>query len=231
MPDKPSTTQPAKTANRDIAPIDQLVIGFDHIIRTISHGGTKAHRDSPAASIDINDQSTESLNTKEKKHIGGLMRINHTGEVCAQALYQGQALTAKAESIKAAMNESAKEEEDHLAWCEERLNELDSRPSHLNPLFYGLSFSIGALAGMIGDKWSLGFVAATEDQVCQHLRSHLDQLPEQDEKSRAILEQMLSDEQEHGDKARSYGGVAFNSPAKKLMSAMSKVMTASTYRI
>ena len=158
------------------------------------------------------------------------MRINHTGEVCAQALYQGQALTAKTEIIRNAMNESAKEEEDHLAWCEERLDQLQSKPSYLNPLFYGLSFGIGALAGVAGDKWSLGFVAATEDQVCQHLRSHLEQLPEKDEKTRAILTQMLSDEEHHGEKAMKHGGVAFNPPAKKLMTVISKLMTATSYR-
>ena len=159
------------------------------------------------------------------------MRINHTGEVCAQALYQGQALTAKTETIKTAMQASAKEEEDHLAWCEERLSQLGSRPSYLNPLFYGLSFGMGAIAGAAGDKWSLGFVAATEDQVCQHLRDHLQQLPEDDLQTRAILEQMLADEEHHGEKALEHGGVAFTSPSKRLMTGLSKLMTKTTYRI
>ncbi len=215
---------------RKLSAIDQLIMGVDHIVRTVSPGSMRAHRESPAAKLDSIENDFETLSAQEKKHIGGLMRINHTGEVCAQALYQGQALTAKTEIIRDAMNESAKEEEDHLAWCEERLDQLQSKPSYLNPLFYGLSFGIGALAGVAGDKWSLGFVAATEDQVCQHLRSHLEQLPEHDEKTRAILTQMLSDEEHHGEKAMEHGGVAFNPPAKKLMTVISKLMTATSYR-
>ncbi len=219
-----------KHPDRTLAPIDHLIMGVDQVVRTISKGSTSAHRNSPAADLNV-EENGESLSAGEKRHISGLMRINHTGEVCAQALYQGQALTAKSAGVKSAMQESAKEEEDHLAWCEERLAQLDSQPSKLNPLFYGLSFGMGALAGAVGDKWSLGFVAATEDQVCEHLRSHLAQLPEKDTQSRAILEQMLIDEEHHGEKARSHGGVDFNSPTKKLMTAMSKVMTATTYRI
>ena len=216
---------------RKITPVDKLIMGVDHVVRTVSHGSTRAHRESPAAQLNTIENDIDTLTSEEKKHIGGLMRINHTGEVCAQALYQGQALTAKTDTIREAMTESAKEEEDHLAWCEERLEQLESKPSYLNPLFYGLSFGIGALAGVVGDKWSLGFVAATEDQVCQHLRSHLDQLPEHDVKTRAILTQMLSDEEHHGEKAMEHGGVAFNPPAKKLMTAISKLMTATSYRI
>lgn len=216
---------------RQLATIDHLIMGLDHIVRTVSKGSVKPQRESPAAKISDKNQTASTLNQEQKKHIGGLMRINHTGEVCAQALYQGQALTAKDDIIKTAMHESAVEEIDHLAWCEERLEQLDSRPSHLNPLFYGLSFGIGALAGIAGDKWSLGFVAATEDQVCEHLRSHLQQVPEDDQKTRAILTQMITDEEHHGEKARDYGGVDFHEPAKKLMSVMSKVMTAATYRI
>lgn len=211
--------------------LDRFIMDVDQVVRTISVGSAKAHRSSPLNKLDTDQAESARLSAKEKKHIGGLMRINHTGEVCAQALYRGQALTAKSESVKAAMHESAKEEEDHLAWCEERLQQLGCKPSLLNPLFYGMSLGVGAIAGAAGDKWSLGFVAATEDQVCKHLREHLEQLPDHDTRSRAILEQMISDEEHHGEKARNYGGVEFNRPTKKLMTAVSKVMTATTYRI
>ena len=225
----PST--PEKHTQRNISGIDLWVMGLDRVIRTVSQGSTRGHRPSPANSLPTAAIPSASLDAKTKQHIGGLMRINHTGEVCAQALYQGQALTAKTETVKAAMQESAKEEEDHLAWCEERLTQLGSRPSYLNPLFYGLSLGIGAVAGAAGDKWSLGFVAATEDQVCQHLRDHLEQLPDDDLSTRAILEQMLVDEEHHGEKAIAYGGVAFNTPSKILMTGLSKLMTKATYRI
>jgi ubiquinone biosynthesis monooxygenase Coq7 len=218
------------TFTRKLTGLDQLILGLDRVVRTVSQGSTKAERQSPAENI--NDPlAIETLSIDEKKHIGGLMRINHTGEVCAQALYQGQAITARSASVRTSMESSAKEEEDHLAWCEQRLKELGSRTSVLNPLFYGLSFSIGALAGVAGDKWSLGFVAATEEQVCHHLRDHLEQIPEHDQKSRAILTQMLSDEEHHGNLALSVGGTPFTPPAKKLMSAISKAMTKTTYRI
>jgi ubiquinone biosynthesis monooxygenase Coq7 len=225
----PPTTD--KRQQRKMSGIDQWVMGIDRVVRTISPGSTRSHRPSPAKDIPSSSAESVTLDAKTKRHIGGLMRINHTGEVCAQALYQGQALTAKTETIKTAMQASAKEEEDHLAWCEERLSQLGSRPSYLNPLFYGLSFGMGAIAGAAGDKWSLGFVAATEDQVCQHLRDHLQQLPEDDLQTRAILEQMLADEEHHGEKALEHGGVAFNSPSKRLMTGLSKLMTKTTYRI
>ena len=225
----PPTTD--KRQQRNISAIDHWVMGFDRVMRTISPGSTRSHRPSPAKDIPSSTAQPSALDAKTKRHIGGLMRINHTGEVCAQALYQGQALTAKTDTIKAAMQASAKEEEDHLAWCEERLSQLNSRPSYLNPLFYGLSFGMGAIAGAAGDKWSLGFVAATEDQVCQHLRDHLELLPKDDQQTRAILEQMLADEEHHGEKALEHGGIAFNSSAKTLMTGLSKLMTKTTYRI
>lgn len=215
---------------QELTLVDKMIVGLDRAIRTISPGSVKADRPSPASALHSNNDILEA-DKSLKSHISGLMRINHTGEVCAQALYQGQSLTAKNQLTKAAMQQSADEEEDHLAWCEERLKELNSRPSYLNPLFYGLSFSIGALAGLAGDKWSLGFIAATEEQVCKHLRDHLGQIPESDTKSRAILEQMLIDEEHHGQKALHTGGINFNNNQKKLMTAISKVMTYSTYRI
>ena len=159
------------------------------------------------------------------------MRVNHTGEVCAQALYQGQALTARRPELKAAMSQAAGEEIDHLAWCEERLQELHSHTSVFNPAFYALSFGLGALAGIAGDRWSLGFVAATEDQVCEHLRDHLGRLPADDDRSRHILQQMLDDEQQHADKAREAGAVHFTGPVKQAMTLVSRIMTESTYRL
>jgi ubiquinone biosynthesis monooxygenase Coq7 len=159
------------------------------------------------------------------------MRVNHTGEVCAQALYQGQALTAKLPTVRDEMQQAAAEEVDHLVWCEQRLRELDSRPSVLNPAWYGLSFALGAVAGAISDKVSLGFVAATEERVCNHLRDHLKSLPEEDRKSRLIVQKMLEDEQRHGDKALQAGGSDFPRQVKNAMSVVSQVMTRSSYRI
>jgi ubiquinone biosynthesis monooxygenase Coq7 len=157
------------------------------------------------------------------------MRVNHTGEVCAQALYQGQALTAKLPDVRQEMRQAAREEEDHLAWCAQRLQELGSRPSHLNPAWYGLSFILGATAGAVGDKWSLGFVAATEERVCRHLRDHLQQLPAEDRKSQLVLQQMLEDEERHGENALAAGGVDFPPPVKAAMTALSQLMTRSSY--
>lgn len=171
------------------------------------------------------------MEPSQSKHIAGLMRINHTGEVCAQALYQGQALTAKLPGVRDKMQQAANEEVDHLAWCQQRLNELDSSTSVLNPLFYAASFGIGAAAGIAGDKWSLGFVAETEKQVCRHLQSHLEQIPIQDKKSRAILDQMNEDEAKHATDALAAGGAELPPPIKAAMTLMSKVMTKTTYRI
>ena len=144
--------------------LDNLIINFDQALKTLVPGSVHAGRKNPA-----DQRPTADLDDVEKKHTAGLMRINHTGEVCAQALYQGQALTAKLPDVRASMTEAAAEEVDHLSWCEDRLNELDARPSLLNPLWYGMSFGIGAIAGLAGDRWSLGFVAETEHQVCRHL--------------------------------------------------------------
>ena len=211
---------------RRLSFVDKLISNADQALRTLAPTAANSMAPSPAEKKDHAEFSEQ-----EQKHIGGLMRINHTGEVCAQALYQGQALTAKLPEVREEMEQAAQEEIDHLVWCEQRLNQLGSRTSFLNPVFYAASFSIGAAAGLVGDKWSLGFVAATEDQVCKHLKDHLEQLPENDEKSRAILEQMLEDEAIHGSNALAAGGHEFSAPAKKLMAAMSKVMTKTTYRI
>jgi len=204
---------------------DKLIQNADQALRTLVPGAAQEERPSPAQQRAYNE-----LNEAEQKHAAGLMRINHTGEVCAQALYQGQALTAKLPEVRAAMEEAAREEIDHLVWCEDRINDLGSHTSRLNPLFYGLSFGIGALAGKISDKVSLGFVAATEEQVCKHLSQHMTSLPVQDEKSKAVLLQMLEDEAKHATVALEAGGHKFPLPVKLAMSALSKVMTKSVYR-
>lgn len=195
-------------------------------MRTLSSRGNTAGRPSPARG-----HSETELDQPSKKHVAALMRVNHTGEVCAQALYQGQALTAKLPTVREEMREAAAEEVDHLVWCEERLRQLNSQPSVLNPAWYGLSFAIGALAGAVGDAVSLGFVAATEERVCAHLKDHLRQLPEDDRRSRLILQQMLEDEERHGENALAAGGQNFPRPVKTAMTALSQVMTRSSYYV
>ena len=206
--------------------IAQLLIQFDQALRTCVPGTTGANRESPAANADDME-----LSNLEKQHAAGLMRINHTGEVCAQALYQGQATTALLGEVRKSMEQAAQEEVDHLAWCEQRLTELDSRPSVLNFLWYALSFGLGAAAGLAGDKWSLGFVAETEHQVCEHLEDHLSKLPKQDNKSRAILEQMIADEKHHEETARQAGGLEPPIAIRQAMNAMSQLMKQTTYHI
>lgn len=211
---------------RHYSPVDRLLLQADAALRTLLPFSGQPYRPSPGIV-----QPDAELNESDARHVAGLMRINHTGEVCAQALYQGQALTAKLPEVRSAMEQAADEEIDHLAWCEQRIRELGSHPSVLNPLFYGLSFGVGAMAGLISDRVSLGFVAATEDQVCKHLDEHLDQLPQEDRKSRAILEQMRIDEEQHSTAALEAGGLRFPAPVKLGMTLLSKVMTKSTYRI
>ena len=206
--------------------LDRALIGFDQALRTVTPGASQGRRQSPAATTAENEMSDAA-----RKHAAGLMRINHTGEVCAQALYQGQAATAKLPDVRESMEEAAAEEVDHLSWCEQRLAQLDSRTSLFNPLWYGLSYGIGAAAGLAGDRWSLGFVAETEQQVCEHLREHLAQLPTDDTRSRAILEQMIIDEEQHGKAALDAGGMPLPAPAKWAMAAVSQVMKKTAYRL
>ena len=206
--------------------LDRALIGFDQALRTCTPGASQGLRGSPAAAT-----AEQELSDTQRKHAAGLMRINHTGEVCAQALYQGQAATAKLDEVRHSMEEAAAEEVDHLSWCEQRLEQLESRTSLFNPLWYGLSYGIGAAAGLAGDRWSLGFVAETEKQVCEHLREHLAELPTEDTRSRAILEQMIKDEEQHGEAALAAGGAALPPPAKWVMSAMSQLMKKTTYRL
>lgn len=214
------------SSQRHYSPADRLLLQADAALRTLLPFSGQPTRPSPAR-----DQEEVVLDDASARHVCGLMRINHTGEVCAQALYQGQALTAKLPQVRAAMEQAADEEIDHLAWCEQRIRELGGRPSLLNPLFYGLSFGIGAAAGAISDRVSLGFVAATEEQVVKHLDEHLAQLPPGDARSQAILEQMREDELQHATSALDAGGLRFPAPVKFGMTLLSKVMTRATYRI
>ena len=213
-------------SNRQLSILDQFITQIDHGLRTVLADAPPPERVSPAS-----DQKDVELSSKDRDHAIGLMRVNHTGEVCAQALYQGQALTAKLPGVREQMREAAVEEVDHLAWCEDRIKDLGGRTSLLNPLFYAASFGIGAGAGLISDKLSLGFVAATEDQVCSHLKTHLDQLPKDDLKSRAVVQEMLADEERHAQAALDAGGYKFPSPVKKAMTLISAVMTKGSYRV
>jgi ubiquinone biosynthesis monooxygenase Coq7 len=206
--------------------LDRFITEADRALRTIAPHAAQAVRPSPAAA-----QSEAALADTERRHVAGLMRVNHTGEVCAQALYQGQALTARLPEVRADMERAAREEEDHLAWCEERVTELGSHTSYLNPLWYAMSFGIGAAAGMAGDRWSLGFVAETEKQVCAHLQDHMARAPAQDGKTRAILDQMHDDEARHMNMARQAGAAELPPPVKGLMSLVSRVMTRTAYHL
>ena len=208
-----------------MALIDDIVTGFDRALKTLA-AGPVAERANPAEPVE-----ETSLSDAERRHAAGLMRVNHTGEICARGLYEGQALTAQDPGTRESLLGAAQEETDHLAWCQERLGELDSKPSMLNPLFYTASYAMGALTGLLGDRISLGFVEATEDQVCEHLEAHMESLPPQDAKSRSIVAQMHADEARHGAQAIAEGGAEFPRPVKDLMTLISKVMTETTYRI
>ena len=209
-----------------MALIDQFIIEFDTALRSVV-GGAHAHRLTPGSE----PVSVRALDPSEREHAAGLMRVNHVGEVCAQALYQSQKLVARNPEVAQMLDHSAQEEMDHLAWCETRLQELGSHTSYLNPIWYAGSFAIGLFAGLAGDRWSLGFVAETEKQVENHLESHLKKLPEEDHRSRAIVDQMRIDEIEHGQAAISAGGSPLPESVKKIMQFMSKIMTSTAYKI
>jgi ubiquinone biosynthesis monooxygenase Coq7 len=210
---------------RSLPTIDELIIAFDLGLRTV-FGPARSVRPVPGEELPQHEMSAS-----QRTHAAALMRVNHTGEVCAQALYQGQALTARDQSARAALGKAAQEETEHLAWTELRIEELGGRKSLLNPLFYAGSFAIGAAAGLLGDRWSLGFLAETERQVVAHLEGHLTRLPEEDQKSRAVVKEMQIDEARHATNALQHGGAELPAPAKAAMRVASKVMTETSYWI
>jgi ubiquinone biosynthesis monooxygenase Coq7 len=205
--------------------LDRFIVEFDKGLRTLF---SQAHsiRPYPDAAI-----AEVPLNDAEKKNAAALMRVNHSGEICAQALYQGQALTAKDPVVQQKLQQAAQEETEHLAWTAHRVHELGGHLSLLNPLWYTASLSIGAFAGLLGDKWNLGFLSETEQQVGLHLQSHLAKLPPQDEKSRAIVNQMYTDEIGHSDMAVALGGVPLPKPVQLAMKLNGKVMTNTSYLV
>ena len=210
---------------RDLSPIDRLLIDAQNALGTV-FGSVRAERANPGAG-----EAELVLDDDERRHAAGLMRINHVGEVCAQALYVGQALVARDGATRAQLLHAAQEETDHLAWCADRLRELDSRPSLLNPLWYAGSHAIGVVAGLRGDGWNLGFVVETERQVEAHLDEHLQSLPEADLRSRAILETMKADEARHAANAEAAGARVLPPPIPSLMAAASKLMKTVAYRL
>ena len=205
---------------------DRIIAEIDKGLKFSLHNYQKETRKYPASNIEDNN-----LDEISRNHSANLMRVNHAGEVAAQGLYRGQALTAKLEGTKERMDQAALEELDHLSWCNKRLEELNDKPSALNPLWYGLSFGMGAIAGAAGDKWSLGFVHETEEQVVIHLKGHLDKLSNEDKKTVAILEQMSADEAKHSQEALDSGAENLPEGVKKLMAIVAKVMTKSSYYV
>ena len=210
---------------RRLPSLDELIVAFDKGLRTV-FAPAQSVRPTPGASL-----PEAGLTEAEKAHAAALMRVNHTGEICAQALYQGQALTARNPRARAALEQAAREETEHLAWTEGRIEGLGGRKSLLNPALYAGSFALGALAGLAGDRWSLGFLAETERQVVAHLEGHMRRLPEEDRKSRAVLEQMKVDEACHATSAIKHGAAELPGPAKAAMRLSSKVMTETAFWI
>jgi ubiquinone biosynthesis monooxygenase Coq7 len=209
---------------RRLTPLDRLLASANNALRTVAAPAGRPARANPAEHI-----IDAELNASEKAHSAGLMRVNHAGEVAAQALYQGHAAVARNQSVEEQLQEAADEEFDHLAWCEQRINELGEEVSRLTPVWYAGAFAIGAASGILGDKWSLGFIQETEKQVCAHLDSHLDSLPDRDAKSRAIVEQMRDEEEEHGENAAKAGAAELPPPVKRLMQMTARVMTKTAY--
>lgn len=207
---------------RHYSPLDRLITPLDQTVRTLFASHVAA-RPNPAQNL------PEAPEITDRRHTAALMRINHSGEVAAQALYQGQAFVSQCDATRASLMEAAREETDHLAWCAERIEELGGRTSLLNPLWYAGSFTIGALAGLAGDRTSLGFVAETERQVVEHLDGHLQRLPMEDVRTRAIIQQMSADEERHGRNAMLAGGAELPRPVRALMKLTAKVMTRTAY--
>jgi ubiquinone biosynthesis monooxygenase Coq7 len=214
------------TMERVFSPADIIIGHTDRILRTLS-GHVKTTGRANPADVEADLELTED----EANLSAQLMRVNHAGEVAAQALYQGQALTAKNKSVQDKLTEAAEEENDHLAWCKKRVNELGHQTSLLDPLWYASSLTIGAAAGLAGDKWNLGFLAETEKQVVAHIEDHLEKLPKADQKTRAILEQMHEDENEHATSAIEQGGAELPEPVKQGMQLVSKIMTKASFWI
>lgn len=215
---------PAPFFARRAGPLDALLGEADRALRVLS-GAATASRPYPADA----PEAANTLNERERRHAAGLMRVNHVGEVCAQALYRGQAVACRDEAARTLMRSAAAEEVDHLAWCSRRLRELDSRPSLLNPLWYAGSFALGVLASAAGAPRNLGFMAETERQVEEHLDGHLRTLPEQDQRSRQIVRQMRDEEAAHRASAERAGGVRLPAPARGAMRVMSRIMTHTAY--
>lgn len=211
---------------RRLTPLDRILTGANNALRTIAAPAGHASRRNPSAGI-----SESEMTPDQRRHAAGLMRVNHAGEVAAQGLYQGHAVVARDPAVEVQMQDAAREEFDHLAWCEQRLSELGESRSLLTPVWYTGALLIGVASGLLGDKWSLGFIAETEQQVCDHLDSHLDRLPEDDGRSRAIVGQMREEEAEHGDKAREAGAAELPEPVRRLMKLTARVMTSAAYRV
>ncbi len=212
--------------DRNYSKIDRLITSIDDALRITTGEAPAPFRQNPAG-----DLAPAELDEKDRRHVAGLMRINHTGEICAQALYAGQAATAHHDETREAMRLAAEEEIDHLSWCEDRLKELDSQPSLLNPFWYAGSFAIGAIAGIAGDDWSLGFVRETENQVEAHLEDHIERLPEGDVRSQAILDQMKTDEARHAEMAEEAGARELPPPIRRAMTFTANIMKSLAYRI
>lgn len=205
--------------------IDRLIVEFDRALRAVA-GVVHAERRSPAEGL-----KESAITEEERTHAAALMRVNHVGEICAQALYQGQALTARDPGARAKLEQAAREEEDHLVWSAERIRELGGRPSLLNPAWYAGAFAMGALAGALGDRWNLAFLAETERQVEEHLSGHLEALPAEDRRTRAVVEAMRADEARHRESALELGAAELPEPVKLAMRLASRVMTTVAYRI
>ena len=212
--------------SRRLTPFDRLLSGVNKALRTVAAPAGRTARENPAKGVDAGE-----LSQSEQSHAAGLMRVNHAGEVAAQGLDQGHALVARDHSVEAQLQRAADEEFDHLAWCEQRLTELGEVPSRLSPLWFAGAYAIGAASGMFGDRWSLGFIAETERQVCIHLEGHFECLPEADARSRAIVKQMRDEEAEHGENAMAAGAAELPRPLKRLMQLTSRIMTTTAYRL
>jgi ubiquinone biosynthesis monooxygenase Coq7 len=211
---------------RALSPLDRLLTGINNAMTTVARPASRSTRANPAGNL-----PDPSLTSEEKSHAAGLMRVNHAGEVAAQGLYQGHAAASRDPSIEQQMRHAAEEELDHLGWCEQRLDELGSRPSILGPVWYAGAFVLGAASGALGDRWSLGVVEETERQVSEHLTNHLGRLPQSDTRSRAIVSQMRDEEEEHGENARAAGASELPKSFKNLMRLTAKIMTTTAYRM